>query len=290
MAGPMEQPLVAPVRRHAPAIARAADPGLFGPGSAAWRIDGEVLLLAGGSCALLMQLAHPAVAAGVAQHSDFRADPFARLRRTLTATYAVAFGTTPRAERALRRMNAIHGAVRGVVPESGAPYDARDPDLLLWVHATLVDTALRVTDTFVRPLPAAEAETYHAESTRIAIALGVPADRVPRSVAELRAWMARQVAAGEVRVGPTARSLRDAVLYPTAFPPRWGWDLAHLVSLRVMPAELRRGYDLSWSPARERGVDRLAAVSRAVWPRLPRRLRTVPHAQRAQRRVGAAIR
>ncbi len=90
-----------------------SDPGLFGPGSMAWRVDGEMLVLAGGSCALLMQLAHPAVAAGVDQHSDFRADPFARLRRTLTSSYAVAFGTASEAEAAIRRVNAIHAVVRG---------------------------------------------------------------------------------------------------------------------------------------------------------------------------------
>ena len=128
------------------------DPGLFGPGSMAWRIDGEVLVLAGGTCALLMQLAHPAVAAGVDQHSDFRADPFARLRRTLTSSYAVAFGTASDAEAAIRRVNAIHAAVRGHVPETGAAYHATDPALLLWVHATLVDTALRVYDRYVAPL------------------------------------------------------------------------------------------------------------------------------------------
>jgi uncharacterized protein (DUF2236 family) len=268
-----------------PSRSRLRDPGLFGPGSAAWRIDAEALVLAGGTCALLMQLAHPAVAAGVAQHSDFRADPFARLRRTLTASYAVVFGTTPRAERAIRRMNAIHRSVRGAVPESGAAYQALDPQLLLWVHATLIDTALRVTDTFIRRVPPDEAQAYHDESKRIAGALGVPASLIPGTIDELRAWMAERIAEGTVRVSPTARGMRDEVLYPTGIPPRWGWDLAHLVSMRVMPPALRRQYGISWSPARERGVDRLASVTRLAWPRLPRRLRIVPQAQRAERRM-----
>ena len=268
-----------------PSRAQSRDPGLFGPGSVAWRIDAEALVLAGGTCALLMQLAHPAVAAGVAQHSDFRADPFARLRRTLTASYAVVFGTTPRAERAIRRMNAIHRSVRGAVPESGAAYEALDPQLLLWVHATLIDTALRVTDTFIRRLSAEEAQAYHEESKLIAEALGVPSALIPDTLDELRAWMAQQIADGTVAVSTTARELRDSVSYPTSFPPRWGWDLAHLVSMRVMPAALRRQYGLAWSPARERGVDRLAAVTRLAWPRLPAWLRTVPQAQRAERRL-----
>ena len=265
---------------------RAAD-GLFGPGSQSWRIDGEVVMLAGGTCALLMQLAHPAVAAGVAQYSDFRADPFARLRRTLNASFAVVFGTRPRADLALRRINAIHGVVRGTVPETGAAYRADDPDLLLWVHATLIDTALRVYDRYVARLSPAEEETYHAEARQVAVQLGVPEAQLPRTVVELRAEMARLIADGSVSVGPTARSLAPAVLHPTRFPPRFVWDAAHLVSLSVMPDPIRRGYGLSWSPQREAGMRRVGAVSRRLLPFVPHPLRRVPQARRAEARVAA---
>jgi uncharacterized protein (DUF2236 family) len=242
--------------------------------------------LAGGTCALLMQLAHPAVAAGVAEHSDFRSDPFARLRRTLTASYAVVFGSTARAERAIRRMNAIHASVRGVIPESGQPYDARDPRLLLWVHGTLVDTALRVYDRFVAPLTDAEAQAYHAESRQIAIRLGVPDAAVPERLDDLRAGMREMIDSGEVSVSETALRLAPSVLYPARFPPRLAWDAAHLISLSVLPDALRRGYRLGWSPARERGVLRLAGVTRRVVPLIPPVLRQVPQARRAERRIG----
>lgn len=261
------------------------DPGLFGPGSISWRIDREALVLAGGTCALLMQLAHPAVAAGVAQHSDFRRDPFARLRRTLTATYSIVFGTTPRAERSLARMNAIHTAVRGSIPETGQPYHALDPDLLLWVHATLVDTAVRVYDRYVQPLRPDEAQAYHAEARTIAVRLGTPEERVPATLDELRAWMADQVERGIVKVSPTARSLAPSVLYPTRLPPRFVWDAAHLVSLSVMPPAIRRGYGLGWSPAREGAMRRVAAASRRLLPLLPGPLREMPHARSAERRL-----
>jgi uncharacterized protein (DUF2236 family) len=264
---------------------RRSDAGLFGPGSMAWRIDGEALILAGGTAALLMQLAHPAVAAGVAQHSDFQADPFARLRRTLNASYAVVFGSTARAERAIRRMNAIHGVVRGAIPESGTPYDARDPALLLWVHATLVDTALRVHDTYVGRLSPAEQQAYHAESRQIAIRLGVPATAVPETLVELRAEMLRLMANGTVEVSDTARGLASSVLYPTAFPPRWIWDVGHLISMSVLPEPIRRGYGLPWSARRQRGMDRMAGLSRRLLPLAPRRLRRVPQAVAAEARV-----
>ena len=265
-----------------------ADAGLFGPMSISWRIDREVLVLAGGSCALLMQLAHPAVAAGVAEHSDFRADPFARLRRTLTATHAIVFGSTPRAESAIRRMNAIHSAVAGTVPETGEPYRALDPALLLWVHATLVDTAIRVYDRFVAPLSADEAEAYHAEARLIAVRLGVPEDSLPATLMDLRREMDRLIDGGEVAVTPTARALAASVLYPTRFPPRPIWDLAHLVSLSVLPAAIRRGYGIGWSPGRERGVALLAAATRRLLPLVPDPLRHVPAARTAERRLRRA--
>ena len=266
----------------------AADQGLFGPASVSWRIDGEVLVLAGGTCALLMQLAHPAVAAGVAQHSDFRAEPFARLRRTLNASFAVVFGTQARADRALRRINAIHGVVRGTIPESGEPYRAADPELLVWVHATLIDTALRVYNRYVQPLTADEQEAYHAEARQVALRLGVPEAVLPRSLVELRGQMDRLIREGAVAVSPTARSLAPAVLYPSRFPPWPVWDAAHLISMSVMPDRIRRGYGIAWSPRREAGMRRAAALTRAVWPLVPRALRRVPQARRAERRVQAA--
>jgi uncharacterized protein (DUF2236 family) len=251
----------------------------------AWRVDGEAIVLAGGTCALLMQLAHPAVAAGVAQHSDFRTDPFARLRRTLSASYAVVFGSAARADAALRRMNAIHGVVGGRIPETGLAYRATDPQLLLWVHATLVDTAIRVYDRFVAPLSPAEQQAYHAEARQIAIRLGVPEEGVPLTLAELRAEMAGLVADGSVAVSDTARLLAPSILHPTSFPPRIAWDAAHLISMSVMPDPIRRGYGIRWSPRREAGMRRLAAASRRVLPLLPAALRRVPQARSAERRV-----
>jgi uncharacterized protein (DUF2236 family) len=261
--------------------------GLFGPDSMAWKVDREVLILAGGTCALLMQLAHPSVAAGVEQHSDFRTDPFARLRRTLTASFDVVFGSTARADRAIRRMNAIHSVVRGSVPETGDAYFARDPRLLLWVHATLIDTALRVYDRYVSPLTDPDAQRYYAESAEIVVRLGVPEAALPGTLAGLRAEMAEMIATGEVHVSPTARSLAPSVLYPTRVPPRFIWDVGHLVSMSVMPAEVRRGYGLGWSAARERGMRRAAAAARLALPFVPAPLRFVPQYRTALRRVHA---
>ena len=263
--------------------------GLFGPGSVSWRIDREVLVLAGGSCALLMQTAHPVVAAGVAQHSTYATDPFGRLFRTLTSSYDVIFGRRSQADAAIRRLNAIHAAVRGRIPDSGEPYTAQDPEALLWVHATLADTALRVYSRFVAPLTPLDEQAYHVECRRVAELLGVPPRDLPPTITELREWMSQMIASGRVRVTPAALDIARTVLYPSRFPPRLAWDAAHLVSLSVLPPELRRQYGIRWSAARERGVDRLARVSRRVLPWVPVATRHVPQARAADRRVRRAL-
>ena len=258
--------------------------GLFGPGSVSWRIDRELVVLAGGSCALLMQAAHPSVAAGVAQHSDYATDPFGRLFRTLTSSFSVVFGTLADANATIRRVNAIHAAVRGQRPD-GAEYSALDPEALLWVHATLVDTALRVYSRFVAPISPADAQRYHEESARVAVALGIPEDAIPERLEELRAWMDAMIAAGSVRVTPEAHVIARTVLYPTRFPPRLAWNAAHLVSIATLRPELRRQYGIPWSSARERGMERIAAASRAALPWIPSPLRHAPQARAAARRV-----
>src|SRR5205085_462622 len=152
---------------------RIVSTGLFADDSITRRVNSEGVLGLGGGRALLMQLAHPAVAAGVADHSDFETDPFGRLRRTLEAETTLVFGTVEEAHATAARIRAVHERV------TGPGYRAGDPDLLLWVHATLVDTALQLHSRFVRPLGRDEAEAYYQESTRLAELLGVPRDRQP---------------------------------------------------------------------------------------------------------------
>jgi uncharacterized protein (DUF2236 family) len=261
--------------------------GLFGPGSMAWRVDRELVVLAGGSCALLLQAAHPVVAAGVAEHSTYATDPVGRLLRTLRSSFDVAFGSRTTALRTIDRVNSIHARVEGTLPD-GTGYSALDPDALLWVHATLVDTALRVYDRFVAPLTPDDEQRYHHEAMTVGVALGVPVDRMPATIGELRDWMDRQIAQERVRVTPQAREIARTILYPVPAVPRVAWDAAHLVSLAVLRADIRRQYGIRWSPARERGMRRIAAASRRVLPKLPGAIRHAPDARRAERRAAAA--
>ena len=264
------------------------DAGFFGPGSLGWRIDREVMVLAGATAAFLLQLADPAVAAGVAQHSNFREDPYGRLRRTLVSTFSVAFGTTRRAEAAIGHLNAIHRSVSGTVAESGDPYQALDPVLLLWVHATLIDTALRIYDRYVEPLSVEEMDAYLRESRPVATRLGVPDELFPYTVVGLRRWMAERVASGAVHVTPTARALSESVLYPSRFPPRFVWTAVHLVSFSVLPPQILRAYGIRWGARRTRAMRRVAAVTRILLPLVPASLRYVPAWHSARRRLLAA--
>jgi len=255
-----------------------------------WRIDREVMVLSSATAAFLLQLADPAVAAGVEQHSNFREDPYGRLRRTLVSTFSVAFGSSYRANSAISHLNAIHRSVSGMVPESGTPYDALDPVLLLWVHVTLIDTALRIYDTYVEPLTVEEMDGYLAESRPVAVRLGVPEEHFPETVAELRAWMTERVATGAVRVTPTARSLSGSVLYPSRFPPRFLWTAAHLVSFSVLPPAILRAYGITWNARRSRAMSRVASVTRAALPLVPGPLRYVPAWRTANSRLATSRR
>src|SRR5207237_1133110 len=133
-------------------------PWLFPPGSVTWRLGRESCLLLGGGRALLLQVAHPGVAAGVAEHSDFRSRPLDRLLRTLGLTLSLSFGNRPQVLRAARTINRTHDRVRG------DGYHATDPRLLLWVHATLIDGVFVTYEAFVRPLEREEREAYYAEA------------------------------------------------------------------------------------------------------------------------------
>src|ERR1700752_528734 len=133
-------------------------PGLYSEDSIKRRVNRENILLLGGGRARLMQLAHPKVAGGGDEHSDFRSHPVRRLRRTVRMTMAIVFGDRQSAEAAARAVNRVHGRVRG------EDYHAMDPDLLLWVHATLVDSALVTYETFVRKLTPRDREDFYQES------------------------------------------------------------------------------------------------------------------------------
>jgi len=160
---------------------RGAREGLFGPESLTWSVLRETALLFGGPRALLLQLAHPAIAAGIAQHSAIATDQLGRSVRTFGAIYALCFGDRESALRVVRAVRRRHEVVVGTT-DRGAPYRAMDPELLLWVYATLFDATVRMFEMFVRPLQSDERQRLYDEGKVMQIAFGVPPDRILPSV------------------------------------------------------------------------------------------------------------
>ena len=165
-------------------VARRTD-GLFGPRSVAWRVHGDVgSMMVGGIAGLMLQMLHPAVLAGVWDHSNFRSDMHGRLRRTARFIALTTYSGRDEAEAAMARVRRIHEHVSGVLPD-GTPYAASDPALLAWVHLTETSSFLGAWTRYAEPsMSAADQDRYFMEMTLVGKALG--ADPVPRSRAEAR--------------------------------------------------------------------------------------------------------
>lgn len=247
---------------------------MYGPETVSARVVTESVLLLGGPRALLMQIARPEVAAGVAEHSGFESDPFGRLVRTLDAMNTIAFGAPEDAEETLAELRAVHERVRGELPD-GTPYHANDPELLHWVHATLVDTVLEVERRYLGYLSAEERAGYYRESTRLARALGIPESSVPHDVRAFREYVRREVHTLEVT--DTARRLAAEILHPRVpLVPQPLWEPLRLVTVDLLPEPLREGFGLGWDVHRDRLLRGSQAAARLLLPRVPRFVRNLP--------------
>jgi uncharacterized protein (DUF2236 family) len=228
---------------------------MFGDDAVIRWVAAEPALIAGGGRALLLQLAHPKVAQGVADHSGFEDDPLPRLAGTLGFLTFVVWGTPEEAERAAAVVRRIHEQV------TGPGYFAGDPELQTWVNATLTETALDLYGRLFGPLPEPVAEQYYEDATEVASILGCPRDAQPADLAEFRAYFARTVAGLEVTA--TARALARAVLDGRRLPAylKPGLPLNRFVTAGLLPPPIRRQYGLTWGPHRERS---LALLLRSV--------------------------
>lgn len=265
-----------------------SDTGILRPDSVARRVDRESFLLLGGTAALLLQVAHPLIAAGVERHSTFRTEPLGRLLRTLDTTLAIVFGTTPQARAALRRIDRRHAAVRGV-SASGVPYAARDPRLLVWVQVTLVMTSLRMYELVMGRLTDTEREAYWREARFVAGELGATAEALPTTFADLVAYE-RKMLAREVTPDGVALAVAADVRRPFAWLPAFAtWPLDAFTA-SLIPEPARSALGLPWG-TRERLWSRAVIIAlRWIVPRLPYRLRVVPQARAYDARMRPAVR
>ena len=226
----------------------------------------------GGPRALLMQAAHPLVAAGIVDHSRFREDPWRRLARTMTGLYTIVFGTREEAERVGTVTRAAHEGVCG--GRGGRSYSAAEPALMLWVHSTLVDTGLVMYETFVRQLEPAMAEDFYQQMKVVATLFGVPPDVHPPTLSDFRSYQRSMLESEEVRVGPDACAVAATVMAPPApLPLRPALRAIAAQGAGLLPPTLREQYGLRWTRADGLALRASSQSCRRLLPLLPAVLR-----------------
>ena len=244
------------------------------------KINRETVVLLGWGRAVLLQLAHPLVAAAVAEHSPFQQDAIAywrRTRRTVGAMMSLTFAPEAQVRAAIDRINGIHTRIHGTLRAAtahfpaGTPYSAQDPDLLLWVHATLIESNLMAYERFVGTVAPEEKDGYCLEATEIAVMLGVPRARIPASFAELRAYLEGMLGGGAIAATPMARVLAGTLLSPPL--GSLAAPLLRLTSIGLLPDAVREQYEFAWSEDDARKLDRVTTVIRRVRPMLPSQIR-----------------
>jgi len=230
----------------------------------------EGALLAGGARAILLQIAHPAVGRGVAEHSDFVARPFDRVRTTLTYVYCVTFGTAEEIEAVAAAVTAAHRRV------TGAGYRATDPELQLWVAATLYDTAVLVYQELFGPLGAAVADEVYRQYAVLGTALQVPTGKWPADRAAFEAYWQQMIDTLEVSddARGVARDLLGATGTPLLF--KAAVPLNRFLTTAWLPERIREQYGLRWGRPQQRLYDAAKKVSGPVYRLLPVPLREVP--------------
>jgi uncharacterized protein (DUF2236 family) len=241
----MMEPLARAYERSVPE--RPKDGGLFGPGSVVWRVHRDRSFPLAAIRSLMVQALHPLAMAGVAQHSNWQHDPFGRLAATAGYVLTVTYGDTAAAESAAARVRAVHTHVRGTDQVTGLAYRAEDPELLLWVHAGMVDSIVHVVQRYGRSLDAADADRYVAEMVRFAEIIGVPVSLIPDSVDALRQYLESV----ELRQAtPAALEAIGIVLDPPGLDAdtRELWHDLGRVAVGTLPAWARSMYGFDETP------------------------------------------
>ncbi len=236
--------------------------------SAIRRLNRESILLLGGGRALLMQIAHPKVAAGVAAHSSFRGDRLGRFLRTVRPVYAMVFGTPEES------MHAAASIARRHVTVVGPGYRADDPDLQRWVYATLVDTVLATFDRFVGHIsPELEAD-FLDDAAKIGQLLGIPHELLPTDATAFRAYVDGMI--DTLEVSDVARVLAAEIFAPRPLYAAPAVAALREVTAGLLPKRLREQFGMGWGPRRDSLLSAASVASRTLWPRLPRALRAPP--------------
>lgn len=248
-------------------------PHAFPPTSVIRWVNDEPAIMFGAGRALLLQLAHPHVAAGVDEHSDFQHNPLKRLQGTLEAVYSMVYGPAELADGVGRRVRWIHDFV------ASPAYRANDPNNLLWVHATLLDSALGCYERLVRRLSGDEVETYYQQMTVVAERFGCPRSAQPADYAAFRTYWDEQIQS--LQVTEVGRRLGRDVIEPVLplalhVPLRPLLAIQRLVAVGTLPETIRDGFGFSWDDRSQARLDRIHRVARSYSRVVPRAVRVAP--------------
>ncbi|MBA2636817.1 MAG: DUF2236 domain-containing protein [Solirubrobacterales bacterium] len=253
------------------------------------QVTREWIVAFGGPRALLMQAAHPVAFVGFFAHTGSLADPYARLRRTAEVMDTIAWGPREEADRATRRVRAMHAKVRGRTTQAagrfpaGTPYAADDPELLLWILATLADSVVLVYERYVRRLGDGEREALWEDYRVVGRLFGLGDEEMPEDWGAFDAYMNRMLASGDLLVTDRARELAvDIVMHPPLPPAaRPLLELVNQTTVGLLPPAIRRQYGFRWDPLREAALRGGAEYAKRVLvPLAPEKLRLVPQARR----------
>ncbi|GAA1755270.1 oxygenase MpaB family protein [Agromyces humatus] len=237
----------------------------------------EGVLLLGGGAAILLQLADPRVARGVAMHSDFRDRPLDRLLGTLDYVYAVGFGDDDMVATAVRTVNARHAPVRGPADDDAPAYSAFDADAQRWVASTLLAAALGLHERLHGPLDTETADVIVRNYRLFGSRLQATHEGWAESRAEFDAWWDERIAV--LQVGREARFVAHALLSGTSDLPFGSRALLppiRLITAALLPPAIRDAYGFRWTPRASRTADAWLRAIAIVWPRLPRLVRHAP--------------
>ncbi len=246
------------------------------------RVHREYAVRLAGPRTLLLQATHPVAFAGFFAHTGALDAPYERLARTARVIDAIIYGERAEADRLTRRVRAMHRRVRGTLAEpagrfpAGTPYAADDPELLLWILAPIVDSTLLVYDKYVRRMSRDERDAYWQDYRVIGTLFGLLPEEMPATIEDFDAYMAAMLASGDLHITDEARELAiEIVLHPPVpLQARPLLELVNQITVGLLPSEIRRGYGLSWDPARSVALHGGAKyVRRVMLPLLPRRLR-----------------
>jgi uncharacterized protein (DUF2236 family) len=257
--------------------------GLFGPDSMMWRIGRcHLASTLGSGRALLLQVAHPWVTQGVDHHSRTRTDPLGRARRTFKHVLSMTFGSLDHALSAALRVHAVHKRIRGALEYSaggyvqGAEYRANETNALLWVHATLWDSAVRMYELVVEPLSSADKDRFYEETKLFAYLFGIPESVLPHSWSDFIAYNEQMWDSGQLSVTPAALDLTQFLFKPLApgLGPTMRW--MEMVTAATLPPRLREAFKLRYSDSTPARFDRTVQRMRRIHNALPDRFRYSP--------------